>query len=253
MRYTLLELTQAILNEVLGDEVTSISDTAESATIANILKDVYSELIDSRDWEHLRKLTKPSASPIDSTLTHFLIDEGITKVEWIKYDKQTSDSGGRKTYEAVDYKFPDEFVDYVMSRDSTDSTITTVTDPDGTELLIRNDTAPLYWTSFDDATIVFDAYDSEMDTAGTDADKIQMMVYTLPTWSHLDSATADLPDDCFSLLLEEAKSRAWIAFKGEANQKAEQSAQRLRRRVSRSAWVTNNGLRYKNYGRRGVK
>lgn len=39
MKYTLLELTQRILESMNSDEVNSIGDTEESMTVANIIKE----------------------------------------------------------------------------------------------------------------------------------------------------------------------------------------------------------------------
>ena len=253
MKLTLLQIVQTVLNELIGDEVTDITDTTESAAIALIARDVYYELIDSRDWTHLRSLTKPSASADVSTPTHVAIDSTWSKIEWIKYDKQVATDSSRKKYETVNYQFPDVFIEQLNGRNSLDSTVTTVTDTNGMELLIVNNRAPIYWTSLDDVNLIFDSYNAAMDTAGTDKDKFQILAYTYPTWTESNSFIPDLPIDCFSAYVEEVKSRASVDLKGVGNQKMEQSAQRLRRRISQSANKTNNGLRYKNYGRRGVK
>lgn len=249
MKYTLLELVQSVLNEMVGDDVTSISDTEESSVIALMARDVFFELIHSRDWEHLRKLTKPAASGVSPRNTHIIIADDISRIRWIKYDKQLTDDAGRKKYSDVQYLAPDDFLMNIQGRNNLESTIDVVADVDGTELMIRNDKHPTYWTSFDDTNIVFDSFDTDIDTE-IDKDKLQIYADTIPTWTATDGAIPDLPDDVFSHLLEELKSRAMLAFKGQSNQKTEQSAQRTRRRISRSAYKSSNGLRHKNYGRR---
>jgi hypothetical protein len=81
--------------------------------------------------------------------------------------------------------------------------------------------------------------------------KIQAMGYVIPGWIMEDDFIPDLPDEAFTALLEEAKSRAAFKLKQTADQKAEQEAGRQNRWLSRKAWRVAGGVKYKDYGRRG--
>lgn len=70
----------------------------------------------------------------------------------------------------------------------------------------------------------------------------------MPTWTHLDDAVPDLPDEAFTLLKEEAKSRAMLRLKQVADQKSEQEARRQNQWLSRKQWRVNGGVKYPNYG-----
>jgi hypothetical protein len=74
-----------------------------------------------------------------------------------------------------------------------------------------------------------------------------------PTWSHVDNAVPNLPEEAFPALVEEAKSTAFLALKQTANQKAEQKASRQQRWLSRKAWSAHGGIRYDDYGRKSRK
>ena len=50
MKYTLLDLTQAILRALGSDEVNSISDTTEALDVANIVKEAYYTIISEIDF-----------------------------------------------------------------------------------------------------------------------------------------------------------------------------------------------------------
>ncbi|MDT1790558.1 hypothetical protein, partial [Salmonella enterica] len=71
----------------------------------------------------------------------------------------------------------------------------------------------------------------------------------MPTWSQTDSFVPDLPEEAFISLLEEAKSKAALKLKQEADQKAEQESIRQRNWLSRKAWKVNGGIKYPDYGR----
>src|SRR3546814_1682508 len=90
-------------------------------------------------------------------------------------------------------------------RDNTQANYTTVIDPPTlTNLTIRTDAAPTYFTSFDDKTLIFDSYDSAADST-LQKSKVQVYAYTIPAWVHADDAIPDLPEMAFYLLVEEAK------------------------------------------------
>lgn len=62
-----------------------------------------------------------------------------------------------------------------------------------------------------------------------------------------------LPEEAFTLLLEESKSRASLKINQQADQKAEQEAGRQNRWLAGKQWRAHKGERTPNYGRRGRK
>src|SRR3546814_4993160 len=93
------------------------------------------------------------------------------------------------------------------SSDVRSSDLTVIDPPTLTNLTIRTDAAPTYFTSFDDKTLIFDSYDSAVDST-LQKSKVQVYAYTIPAWVHADDAIPDLPEMAFSVLVEEAKIRA---------------------------------------------
>lgn len=247
---TLLDLTQSILNDMNGDEVNSISDTLESQQVAQVIRDTYDEIISSRTWPHLNQLI--SLTPQGSARpTHMDLAESWVYIDIIKYNTRDADAT-RDTYDGLTYMTPAQFLDHVNARNSSASDVTTVSDPSGVDLFILNDARPLFWTSFDDEVLVFDAYDTGVDT-NLQESKFQCWGNVEPTWTHLDAFTPDLPAKAFAYLLAEAKSVAFNALMQAGNQKAEQQSRRQRVWLARDKWRSNGGMQFPDYGRKTSK
>lgn len=248
MKYSLLEMVQDILNDLDSDEANSINDTIEAQQIAQIIKTCYFELMSNRNWPHLRKLMQLNSS-LDLTRPNYLrTPDNITELEMIKYNK-AKEGDTRLLYQDVTYKYPDEFLKEVQARNTDLDNIDVITDYSGIPLPIVTNQPPTYWTSFDDQYVVFDSYDKAVDDT-LKSSKSQVYAYTRPTWEHNDEFIPNLPAEAFAMLLEEAKSTAFLALKQMPNQKAEQKASRQQRWLSRKDWVNHGGIRYPNYGRK---
>jgi len=249
-KMTLLAMVQNILSSMDGDEVNSISDTIEATQTAEIIETTYQEVYNDRLWPHTAQLVQLTASGDSDLPTHMEMDDSFTRVEWIKYNKITS-TGTKDVYADVTWKEPKDFMDYVMARVSSNSDITTVTDPTGIELFIKNDTAPTFYTSFDDDWVVFDSYDSGVDST-LQASKTQAMAYKEPVFTQADSFVPDMPSKAFPYLLAESKSVAFNQLRQTANAKEEQRSRRQRTWLSQEKHREGNGRKQERpgYGRR---
>lgn len=238
MKKTLLELVQDILSDLNSDEVNSITDTAESLQVAQIIKTTYEHIIDGRDWPHLYKLFQITGWADASYPTYCTIPENTVEVLWLKYNKTS-----------VKYKTPVDFMALVDTRKSTWTNVEVVTDPSGVEIYVLNDHSPSYWTSFNDSTIIFDSYDSTVDSTIQTA-KTQAYGKNLPTFSMADNFVPDLPSQAFSYLLAEAKAHASIVLQQAPDPKAQEYSITQRRRMSQEAWKVNGGITIPSYGRK---
>lgn len=251
MKLTLLELTQDVLNDIDGDEVNSIDDTIESVQVAQIIKSTYFALMDIRDWPHTRKLMQIEPSGTTALPTHMYLPDNFKKVSLVNYDKARITDGAKRVMQEIKYTDPDDFLRVSNQRNNTQANYISVVDPStAITLVIRNDLPPTYYTSFDDKTLVFDSYDSAVDST-LQKHKVQVFAYIVPDWSHVDTFIPDLPDGAFTLLLEESKSRAAVKIRQQADNKAEQEAGRQSRKLARDAQVVGRGIKFPNYGRNG--
>lgn len=239
-------MVQDILNDLDSDEVNSINDTLEALQIAQIIKTTFEEMMTNHEWDHLNTLLQ--LDTYASKATTMTIPAAVQEVHWIKYNKKVL-AGDKDLYSDVDYKTPEDFIALSNERDSTASNIESITDVSGLPLLIINDTAPKYYTSFDDENIVFDSYDSDLE-ARIQKSKTQAYVLKEPAFTISDTFVPDLPAKAFPYLLSEAKSVAFNAIKQAANPKEEQRSTRQRKRMSQERWRIEGGITFNNYGRK---
>ena len=247
-KLTVLDMTQDILSDMDSDEVSSINDTLEALQIAQVLKTTYYEMINSRDYDHLKQLFQLDSGTA-SLPTHMAIPDNVQYVKWIKYNKRVTNSSA-DNYLEITYLEPEDFLAILDSRDSLDSTVDTITDPTGITLLVFNDAHPSYYTSFDDEYAVFDSYDSSLES-NLQQSMTQCYGSVEPTFSLTDTFVPDFPSKVFPGYLAEAKSTCFNALKQTANQKEEQKSRRQRRKMSRDMRrAEGGGIVYPNDGRK---
>ncbi len=243
----MLSIVQEILNDIDGDEVNSISDLILSEQIANIVASTYKAMITSKDWPHTRGLVQLVASGDSSKPTHMTFNEDFKKIISVKYNKiRTGET--RLMFLPVKFMNADDFLVMSNARDSDATNIDNVTDDSGIILLVRNDIPPEFYTSFDDETLVFDAYDSLVDTT-LQASKTQVAAYRLPSITIADDHVPDLPLEAFPLLIEESKSKASLKLNQQEDVKAELEARKQGAWMSKNDWIVSGGIKYENYGR----
>jgi len=246
---TLLEIVQDILNDAISDEVNSINDTLEAQSVANIVRTTYEEIISNRKhWPHLFKIGQLDSSGDSDKPNYMTLPSEVTDVSYIKYNKRQS-TGTKDEYSKVYFKQPEDFLEIVNTRDSSSSSIDSVVDDSGITLFILNDRAPVYWTTIDDNTIIFDAYDSSVDST-LQSSKTQVAYYKNPTFSLTDSFIPDLPAKAFPYLISESKSVAFNSIFQAPNAKEEQRSRRQRNRLSREAWRAGKAKGSPNFGRK---
>ena len=107
-KQTLLEITQDILNDISGDEVTSINDTVESVQVAAIVRSTWFDMMTSRNWPHTRTLTTPVADATVEYPTYINFDSNLKELIYINYNK--SKVAGKLEYDEIKYLHPDDFL-----------------------------------------------------------------------------------------------------------------------------------------------
>ena len=221
MKQTLLELTQAILLSMQGDEVTSIADTEESRAVAQIVKENYFYITGKADLPEHKELF----SLVESSAATPVVMTGptaMTTVEWIKYNHILSTETDNN-FQLVSYMNKDDFFSMQETLDSDSSFVDTfnLTTFNGTTpMKYQLDKQPQFYTTWNDSTILFDSYDATEDSF---LRATKTLAYGLidPTWSHVDSFTPDLDNRQFTLLLNEAKAQCFSELKQVQNINAE--------------------------------
>lgn len=247
---TLLEMVVDILSDSGSDIINSISDTEESQQVAQIIKTTYYEMMSKKNWPHLKTLTQLD-TPSDITLPIVMQVPSETKeIINIRYNKIKS-GGTKDDFKEIKYLEPDHFLAYINTRDSSKDEIVEITINDGAKLLINNSQGPSYWTTFDEFNIIFDSFDSDVESFLTN-DKTQVLLYkTGGLWESVDSFIPNLPAEFFPALLAEAKSIAFYVLKQELNEKAEQQSKRQQINLTSKGNVTGMDGDYADFGRKG--
>ena len=246
-KMNLLAMTQDILSDMDSDEVNSINDSVEALQVAQIIKTTYYNIVDGKDYAFLYELFQMDTGGTTSRPTHMELPDDVIDLKWIKYNchKAATD---KNLFNKIEYKTPEDFMYLVDQRDSKDSNVKVVTDSTGISINVLTNKAPICFTSFDDETLVFDAYLSTVESALQNS-KTQCWGKRSIAFTLEDTFTPDLPVQMFTYLLNEAKSAAFLTLKQMANQKAEQISTKQRRRMSQDAWKIEQGISYPNYGR----
>ncbi len=256
MRYTLLELTQAILSSLDGDEVNSISDTTESLQIAKCIETTYWDIVSKAEFPKNFSFFELTASGTPTKPTLMYLPDTQLTLSWVRYNNATT-SNPSANFVDVPFLDLDTFLQRMYAHNSAESTVDQfdhVLDNGNTmTFLCRNDQFPTYYTCADDKTLIFDSFNSTEDTALQES-KTMCYGERLPTWTNSDSFTPDLPAKQFTLLLNEAKSLAWAELKQAQNAKAEQRARKGWVRSQKDKRNVNNPRneldRLNNYGRK---
>lgn len=236
MRYTLLELTQRILESIRGEEVNSISDTAESLAVAGIIKEVYGTITGLVNLPENNTVFELTASGDSTKPTYMILPSDVIGINWIKYNKVlVGDTDPR--FEDLIYLPLDNFFQMMYSMNSSDTEVIEYTLTTGASdtvtILGRNDIAPTYYTTFDDNKILFDSYDATVDNFLV-KNKTLCFGPKENSWSMTNTFTPPLDSQQFDLLIQEAKVLANIELRQIVHSKAEQMAKRNLANIQRT-------------------
>lgn len=239
-------MTQSILSDMDSEGVNSISDTVEAMQVASVIEDTYYNIISARDIPEHRQLVKLVSLSDNTKPTHFTYPSNTRKLEEIRYNI-SSTSTSTSNYAVITYVEPMEFLNRMQ-----ETAVNTVVVSDvvgGTNIYVRNDLQPTYYTSFDDDHIVMNSFNASVDST-LKTNKTRAFGYILPTFSQTDSFEPDIDDVMLSYLLAEAKSTCFSLFKSGSDPKVEQAARRLKSYVQNDQFKTKKQNARPNYGRR---
>jgi hypothetical protein len=251
---TLLDVVQGILNKLDSDAVSSIGDTVEADQIADLVRQVYFDIIDEYSLpgqrilttlEGLSDLTKPNVLKIPDNTSSLLTFEYDTRL--------TSEDAIR--YTPVCYMLPAEFLRMVNQRNSNDTDRFLVVNVVPNVSIITDVTqAPQKWTSFNDEHIVTDSYNAAIEST-LQSSKTQVWVEKRHAFEKTDGFVFHLPQNLQSLFYRTAENEAYAIAKQVVNPKLEQKESRLRIRAQRNKhrdtqFGNNTMVGSPNYGRK---
>lgn len=225
MRYTLLELVQRILGAMDSDEVSTISQTPDALEVANIIKECYFDIVSKADLPEHKGIYQLDASTDSTKPVVMTLPSNALDAYTVKYNNTTV---ANPVWYDVHYLALADFLQIINANDTSLSTVDTM------ELVInggdftfkfRTDVPPTYYTSFDDRMMIFDSYDSSVDST---LQKVKTFCYggILPIFTMEDTYIPDLDPRQFQFLLQEAKAQAFVEQKQTPNPTAERKARK---------------------------
>ncbi len=219
---TILKLVQDLGEGINSDEIDDLAETEEVVKIVNILKQTLQEVLDRKTWEFMKdKVRQLDARAGGSTeLNTLLIPSDVTHITCLKY---RGDSG--KFAELI-YLTACDFVELVQSRTDTEADITAIVNADGVSLNTRTTVAPQYWTSFDEETITFDAYDATAGTGNLIADSVILADVMPVTDFTSPTAVLNIPERMETLVFTEALVTCNYRLRQTADPRADRIARR---------------------------
>lgn len=188
MKLTKLKLVQMVLSAIDSDNVTAVSETIESEQVGIIVDTIYDDLNGEFPWAHLRE---KGVLEVTATDHQMKIPDGVMTLNDVYYNKTL-----------ISFIEPEEMTELLFSRDTDDDNV----DENGA----YTDRDPIYWTSYDDTYVIFDAYDGTLASALTVTD-----VYRMPVQMTEDDDYPDLPERFHNAIFEGAVADAMYTLKGD--------------------------------------
>lgn len=219
-KMTLLDMTQDILSSMESDEVNSITDTGESMQVARTIQRTYYDLISNKEIPELKTLFKLQGLSNAAFPVIMKIPDTISIIETIKFDSRKAATDTNINFVEIPYCTPEEFLYRTNQRNSDSSEILTMSSTvytNGVKLLIRNNSNPSYFTSFDDEHVIFNKYDATINTTLASSNT-QCWGTQEPTFSINDTFIPDMDVDSFPLLYAASKTVCFADYKQQANQ-----------------------------------
>lgn len=238
-KITLLEIVQDILSDADSDDVNSISDTVESDQCARVVKDIYLQICDIHDFEHIKTLKKLDATSA-STPNVMTIPTGFHSIEFIKYDCKIAASDPQD-FKTIKYMEVADFLDMVHQRLTSDTNVDAITLSTGLIIPVINDKAPQYYTIMNTSSneVVFDSYDSDLET---NLQQSKSLAYGTmrPSLSLSDSSTLDLPEHLETLVKREARAMYFDLYKDGITSEIDRTRRRAEVRAQRKRNMIRN-------------
>ena len=240
-----LEYVQACLNTMDSDAVDAISDTAEATQVAELLRDVYFELLNRQEWEFLKGPLTLTAAGDTTKPTKFTVPAGLRHLHKVWYN--IDESGGLNRRELI-FKEPEDFL--LLTGGSSASNKLLVTEGSQLQFYVRTDAMPTYYTTFDDETIYCDAYKSSIETSLVSS-KISALGVAIPAFTVSDTFVPDLPENMVPLLQATLNATSHLYFKQQASTPDEARVRRqLAQARTRNSKVASRSSYYANqFGR----
>ena len=196
-KHSLLTVVNYYMDYTDGFRVSTIDDTIESQQVASICEKVYHDLNNDVFNNSLTENLVQLEALADSTKPNYLklpTTSSRIKESKVMYNVATGASGASTlNLKQIPYIRPQEFLDTMGQRSTNQTNTQIVTDFSGYQLVVQNKTAPQFFTSFDDEYLVFDSFDSDVDST-LQSSKSGILTSEQRTFTQSDTYIIDFPE-----------------------------------------------------------
>lgn len=225
MRSTLLQAVQEILSSMDSDEVNNYNDTVESLQVTTILQACFYDLATDLNLPCQNEMFNLVASGNSAKPTLMTLPTNCVKLEWLKYDNALS---GNSDYRNICYATRQDFVENqrgLVNQSSNVGQMVVTSNAQSFNFMYRTDMFPTMYTTIEDTQLVFDAYNSSVDTT-LQASKTMAYGNLYPAFTLSNTFTPQLDPAQFRLWIQTAKTRAFNELKQQQNSEAMSQARR---------------------------
>lgn len=179
-RYNLLELVQEVSRRIGDKERFGLDEDLRVADVANICIATLEGLCTRHQWEFLKDRLLVPATVTDKVVV--TLPSIAVRVNRVRYKVNTAMT-------ELCYLLPEDFLNLTNNQvDNTEA----VTVAGGGQVYVKTNAAPKYYTSFDEKTVVFDAYDGAVSAGIVAANVLLWADIELDT---SDARVAGMPND----------------------------------------------------------
>lgn len=210
MNKNVLQYVQACLSTMDSDAVDSIADTEESSQVANLLADVYQEMMTRQDWAFLKGPVTLTAAGDVSSPTKFTIPDTLRYLTMLWYNV---DEAGEQNNREIRYVEPEEFLLRTGNSGAGKQLVSVGT---SVKFYVQTDRHPTVYTSFDDKTIYMDSFKQSVNSTLIQS-KVTALGFSNPVFVVSDTHVPFLPDHMVPLLQHTLNAAAHLHFKQQAS------------------------------------
>lgn len=246
---TLLRVVQDYLTYVDGFQVDSIFDSEESTQAAQIAEHVFNTIVDKNRDQMCSTVVRSLDASTDGDLPCVLrVPSEIRRIHNSEIWYNVHKTGGVQ-WHRVQFIDPVDFL-ALASGSTNDAPDTEVQHINGVPFIICNKKDPDYCTTFDDKTIVFDSYNSDIDTTLQES-KTKVIATEAPVFLLQDDFLIPLPERMLSGYTDTVINECAVALRSVGNPNVARRANQFLSKMQQTQKTIGDKMAVKKrYGRR---
>ena len=214
MKLTLLQVINFYMDHTDGFRISTIDDGIEAQQVASIAEKVFYDLDnDVFGNSKLESLIQLEALADNTKPNYLRLPDDALDIRDDVVMYNTSKDNTEIEMTKIAYLSPIEFLE-LIGRKKVKTTNQIVTDFNGYRMTIDNNKAPQYFTSFDDSHLVFDSYNSAVDST-LQQSKSGVITQIQRSFVPSDTYIIDFPEWFHTTYLNQVMSEASAALREE--------------------------------------